>query len=153
MVKAKSILSSFNLTESNKSVVIDKVTERRNKLLKSLNEQRLSATAAIDGKEYFGEKQVLQTNDDGEKVKATVQKRVKQWFYTNDKNEWLLEVRYGNKPLQLAEGKTAIVVGTKEKLIEVIDTVIEAVKAKELDDIITKAVTDRTAKRKQQKVA
>jgi hypothetical protein len=138
-----SILSEFNLTESMKSVVIDKVTERRIKLLDNLEEQKSSAQALLDGKEYFGVKAVWQTSESGEKTKTTAQRRVRKWFYTNDGSSWYLEVRYGNKPLQLAKGKTAIVIATKDKLVETIDKVIEAVKANELDGAIKVAVDEK----------
>jgi len=42
---AKSILSTFNLSESKKQKVIDKPTERCNKLLAKLDEQMLAAQA------------------------------------------------------------------------------------------------------------
>ncbi len=150
---ANSILSSFELTASNKVGFVDKATERRNKLLQSLNEQKRSALAAMEGKQYFGEKRTMWIDEDGEKHYSTSQKRVKQWFYTNDGDEWYMEVRYGNKPLQLAKGKTAIVVGAIDQLAAVIDKVIEAVKAKELDAAIEAVVKDRVAARKGRKVA
>ena len=62
-------------------------------------------------------------------------------------------MRYGNKPLQLAQGKTAIVVGTKDQLVSVIEQVIEAVKAKELDEAIAATVKVRSEARKGRKVA
>ena len=111
-------------------------------------------TAATQaGKEYFGTRDVWKTNDQGEKVKTTEQKRVKKWFYTNDGETWYLEVRYGNKPLQLSQGKTAIVVGTKDKLVAVIEKVIEAVKATELDEAIAATVKIRSEARRGSKAA
>ena len=46
------------------------------------------------------------------------------------------EVRYGNKALELAKGKAAIGVGETKDLLVVIDTVISAVEAGELDDLL-----------------
>ena len=136
----KSILSGFELAESNKAVATDRVAERRIKLLSNLDEQKLAAQAVLGGKEYYGEKTVWQTGDNGEKIKTAAQRRVRQWFYTNDGSTWYLEVRYANKPLHLAKGKTAIVIATKDKLVETIEQVIAAVKAHELDTVITAAV-------------
>ena len=145
----KSILSGFELAESNKAVATDRVAERRIKLLSNLDEQKLAAQAVLGGKEYYGEKTVWQTGDNGEKIKTTAQRSIRQWFYTNDGSTWYLEVRYANKPLQLAKGKTAIVIATKDKLVETIEQVIEAVKAHELDD----AITALAESKKQRKVA
>ena len=133
-------MSGFELAEAKKTVATDSVAERRIKLLSNLDEQKLAAQAVLAGKEYYGEKTVWQTDDSGKKTKATAQRRVRQWFYTNDGSTWYLEVRYANKPLQLAKGKTAIVIATKDKLVETIEQVIAAVKAYELDTAITAAV-------------
>ena len=150
---AKSILSGFELSDTRRSVIPDRAAERRAKLLSGLEQQRAAAEATQEGKEYFGTREVWKTNEQGEKVKTTEQKRFKKWFYTNDGEIWYLEVRYGNKPLQLAQGKTAIVVGTKDKLVSVIEKVMEAVKAKELDEAIAATVKVRSEARRGRKVA
>lgn len=138
MVKqvAKSILSTFNLSESLKRKVLDKPTVRRNKLLAKLDEQILAAQAALNGEEYFGKKTITETDEDGTKTTTTVPKRVNKWFYTNNGTEWLLEIKYGNRVLQLAKDKTAIVVGDLANMVTVIEQVKVAVEAKELDNVI-----------------
>lgn len=136
---AKSILSTFNLSESLKRKVVDKPTVRRNKLLTKLDEQILAAQAALNGEEYFGKKTVTETDEDGNKTSTTVPKRVNKWFYTNDGSEWFLEIKYGNRVLQLAKDKTAIVVGALDNMVTVLEQVKEAVAAKELDQAIEAA--------------
>ena len=136
---SKSILSTFNLAESLKRKVVDKPTVRRNKLLAKLDEQILAAEAAIKGEEYFGKKNVTETDEDGNKTTTTVPKRVNKWFYTNNGTEWFLEIKYGNRVLQLAKDKTAIVVGALDNMVAVIEQVKEAVAAKELDQAIEAA--------------
>ena len=136
---AKSILSTFNLSESLKRKVVDKPTVRRNKLLAKLDEQILAAEAVLKGEEYFGKKNVTETDEDGNKTTTTVPKRVNKWFYTNNGNEWFLEIKYGNRVLQLAKDKTAIVVGALDNMVTVIEQVKEAVAAKELDKAIETA--------------
>ena len=49
----------------------------------------------------------------------------------------VLTVRYGAKPIEFAPGKAAIAVGKKEKLIPTIETLISAVEAGELDELIS----------------
>ena len=56
-----------------------------------------------------------------------------------------MEVRYGNKALELAEGKTAIAIQSKDKIVRTIEKIIEAVIAKELDTAIANAVNKRNA--------
>ena len=135
----KSILSTFNLSESLKRKVVDKPTVRRNKILAKLDEQILAVQAALNGEEYFGKKNVTETDEDGNKTRTTVPKRVNKWFYTNNGTEWFLEIKYGNRVLQLAKDKTAIVVGALENMVTVIEQVKEAVTAKELDNAIEAA--------------
>lgn len=49
---------------------------------------------------------------------------------------WIFEVQYGNKELELAKGKVAIAVGERCRLLEVIDKVIEAANAGEVDALL-----------------
>lgn len=48
----------------------------------------------------------------------------------------MLEIRYGNVPIEFAPGKTAVEVGKTARLIPTLDTVIEAVRAGEVGDIL-----------------
>lgn len=139
----KSILSSFNLSKSQKQRTVDKTTQRRTKLLAKLDEQILVAQAALKDEEYFGVKAVSETDEDGNKTSTTAQKRVRKWFYTNDGDEWYLEVKYGNRILQLAKDKTAIVVGALDNMVAVITQVKEAVLANELDNAIEAALSKK----------
>ena len=58
----------------------------------------------------------------------------------------MLQLRYGNKPLQITAKEGTIEVGTLDKLPETIDTVIEAVKAGELDKQLKAALGERRLK-------
>lgn len=140
---ANTILSSLNLSDSQKQNVSDKITERRNKLLKKLEEQKLVAEAALRDEEYFGKKTVSEIDEDGNKTTIEVPKRVNRWFYTNNGSEWYLEIKYGNRVLQLAMDKAAIVVGSLENMVDVIDKVMNAVSAKELDEAIEVALMSK----------
>ena len=144
MVQAlKKVISEFGLTDSKKVAVVDKVTLRRLKMIANLEEQREAAQAMIEGKEYYGEKMVWKTNEDGERVRVKAQKSVKHWFYTNDGDTWYFELRYGNKPVPLSKGKSTIVAGAKERLVELIDILIQSANDKDLDAVITAAVNTR----------
>ncbi len=144
---SKSILSTLKLTAKPEAKSSDPIVVRRNKLLIRLDEQKAMALAFIDGKPYVGAtKQVTTTNkDSGETVIETVQKRVKAWF-TGSVDNIVLEVRYGNVPMELSPGKTAIEVGKAVKLVPTIETVIEAVKAGEVDELLKSF--DKPAKEK-----
>ena len=67
------------------------------------------------------------------KERKVVLNYIKRWYFDFNGTVYL-EIRYGNRPLELAKGKSAVEVGEKEKLPEIIDTIIAATKAGELDD-------------------
>ena len=50
-------------------------------------------------------------------------------------DRWRLTVRYGAKAIEFEKGgKTAVIVPSKEQLVATLDTLIEGVKAGELDE-------------------
>ncbi len=55
----------------------------------------------------------------------------------------LLEFRYGNKPIVIADNKSTMEVGTMDKLPKVIDMAIAAVSADELDRVLKAALGER----------
>lgn len=134
---SKSILSSLKLTTKPEVVKADPIITRRNKLITRLQEQREMAQYFLQGKPYLGaEKQKVTVNEEtGEATTETVHKRVKAWF-SGSSDAMLLEVRYGNVPIELAAGKSAIEVGKSTRLLATIDTVIEAVNAGEMDVLL-----------------
>jgi len=73
---------------------------------------------------------------DGTKQLVAVPKRVKRWWRMDAQGNCFLVLRYGNRVITLSAGRTAIVVGPKGKLVSVIDTVITAAKAGELDAVL-----------------
>ena len=112
------------------------IQNKRNKLLNKLNEQRDMAECAIDNKIYKSFKDKLVTDPEtGVTSKVQVPKRVRPWFYEVN-GDYYLEVKYGAKVLELQKGKPAILVGKEDKLLSVLDTVIEAVDLGELDDVL-----------------
>jgi hypothetical protein len=50
-----------------------------------------------------------------------------------------MSIKFGAKPIEFEKGKAGIVIPSKDKLPTVIDTLIAAVRAGELDDIFSHA--------------
>lgn len=50
-----------------------------------------------------------------------------------------MSVKFGAKPVEFEKGKAGVVVGPKDKLPAVIDTLIAAIRAGELDDVFSQA--------------
>jgi hypothetical protein len=64
---------------------------------------------------------------------------VRPWWKTDPSGQVVMSVKFGSKPIEFEKGKAGIVVGTKEKLPAVIDSLIAAVRAGELDELFGQA--------------
>ena len=79
------------------------------------------------------------TKVDGERQAVTRQQAVRPWWKTDPSGQVVMSMKFGSKPIEFEKGKAGIVVGTKEKLPAVIDALIAAVRAGELDDLFGQA--------------
>ncbi|WP_116368679.1 DUF6641 family protein [Parahaliea mediterranea] len=135
-MRKTSVLSKLNFAPAIPMGSIDPVQARRYKLIDRLSEQRQIACAHIAGEtcEFYRDRWV---NDDetGGKKKVRVPKRVKSWYLQLD-GKYYLQVRYGNRALELTKGKPMVEIAELNMIPEVIDTISEAVSAGELDDLL-----------------
>jgi hypothetical protein len=117
----------------------------RARLLAHLGEQLELAKAEQTGERVVRTRQIYVTNEAGERVLTEVEKRLRKWFWHNVEGSWFIELRYGGKVLKLDGKQTAVEVGDKSKLAEVIGTLMDAVKAGELDRALLAAKKERAA--------
>ena len=75
--------------------------------------------------------------EDGEKRLAERQKRVKCWWYVDQKGNCFLSINYRSKRLELDKAKSAIAVGGKENLVPKIDAIIAAAEVGKLDAAVS----------------
>jgi hypothetical protein len=75
----------------------------------------------------------------GERQATTKQQAVRPWWKTDASGQLVMSIKFGAKPVEFEKGKAGIVVGSKEKLPAVIDTLIASVRAGELDDLFSQA--------------
>jgi hypothetical protein len=61
------------------------------------------------------------------------------WWKADASGQVVMSVKFGARPIEFEKGKAGIVVGSKEKLPALIDTLIAAVRAGEPDDIFSQA--------------
>jgi hypothetical protein len=130
-----SILTALAIVPLPRTTVADPAIQRRAKFIKQL-EQQLEL-AREQGFEATKRKWVV--NADGTKQLVTVPKRVKRWWRMDAKGNCFFVLRYGNRIITLTAGRTAIAVGSKNKLVQVIDAVITATKAGEMDAVLAAA--------------
>tara|TARA_R110002167_G_scaffold192345_2_gene394834 strand:+ start:13966 stop:14388 length:423 start_codon:yes stop_codon:yes gene_type:complete len=139
-----SILKSLTLTPA-----LDKDTgnPKRQKLLKRLDVQLLMAKAYVNNEIYTPTKEKFQVDKEtGLKTKISVQKNIAKWWKKID-NIYYLQVRYSNKPLELAPKLFNIEINDKAQLVTTLEKLISAVANGELDPLLEK-ITSHLSKKK-----
>ena len=86
-------------------------------------------------------------NDSGEKAMVDKKQRVLPWWSAQPSGSCVFFVRAGWKPIEFEKGKAAIAVPSIDKLPSVIETVIAAVRAGELDEQLAHASAQATPKK------
>jgi hypothetical protein len=110
----------------------DPVINRRNKLIVRLQQQ----IALAQDPNFSLTRQKWIADETGVKQLRSLPKKVRPWWRTDATGAVVLTVRYGAKPIEFEKGKAAIAVGKVEKLKPVLETVIAAVQAGELDGVL-----------------
>jgi len=131
-------LSKFKLVAAAQKQVQSKTEQRRAKLIEKLEDQLAMAEALIKGENFRKYKQVWGHNELGDRIRQDREKRVRAWYWMSAAGCYF-SVFYGSRVIKLEGDNTAITVGARDKLPEVIRAVIEAVKAGELDKSIEEA--------------
>jgi hypothetical protein len=132
------VLKSLSFTALPKAAN-DPIQLRRVKFVAKLEEQKLLL------KEPNHVRTVQRwTKVDGERQATTKQQAVRPWWKTDAAGQVVMSVKFGAKPIEFEKGKAGIVVPSKDKLPAVIDTLISAVRAGELDDLFSQAAKTGT---------
>jgi hypothetical protein len=112
----------------------DPVQQRRAKFIAKLEEQKL----LLKDPNHIRTVQRW-VKVDGERQAATKQQAVRPWWKTDPAGQVVMSIKFGAKPIEFEKGKAGIVVPAKDKLPAVIDTLISAVRAGELDELFNQA--------------
>ena len=135
-----SAITGLKLVSAKRPQEAAPIVQRRNKLSNQLWEQIQLATNIADGKTYAPTRsRTLVDKHTGERKTLELPKRIKQWWFVADSGRVCLQLRYGNRVLEIAKGKNSIEVGSSEQLLAVLQTVKLAVEAGELDPQIEAA--------------
>jgi hypothetical protein len=125
-------LKALNIVALPKLSNSDPAMKRRVKLLTQLEQQLELAK----NPSFVVVTQKWRKGEDGGKRLVEKQKRVKKWWVVDMMGNCFFTVRYGSKLLELDKGKSAINVGDKDNLVAVIEAVMEAIRAGELDALL-----------------
>jgi len=140
-----SILKSLKLTAASPVSVGAPEHGFRTKLLRYLEEQRTLAEAEIAGTIFTATKKVTRTNMEGEKIRVDAPRTVRKGWFADDSGKMFFQLRYGSKPLEFAKGMNAVAVESLAEMPGIIASIIEAIKAGELDPQLTSAIAERKA--------
>lgn len=121
----------------------DPVQRSREKMIAALAEQQQMAEAKIAGQAFTPTHIVRRKNAEGVRVEVEAPKRVRQGWFMDAAGKVFFALRYAGKTIEFAKDKNAIEAGELSALPKVIDTLVEAVRAGELDAQLTAAAVER----------
>src|SRR3981189_2827580 len=112
----------------------DPVANRRAKLVSRLEEQR----QLLQDPSYV---RVIQrwTGKGDERRQVEKKQQVRPWGRADCRGKVGMCLYYGTKPMEFEKGKQAIAVPSRDKLPAIIDALIAAAKAGELDELVARA--------------
>ena len=127
-------LTALKLVQAKREKGMSQQHARRQKLSAKLAEQIQMAKAHQSGTE-FSSVRVRTVRDEatGESRRIEVPKRLKPWWWTDDKGKLCITVRYGARTLEIVEGKNAIETDNIADVIASLQVIRSAVDAGELD--------------------
>jgi hypothetical protein len=79
------------------------------------------------------------TKVNGERQAPTKQQAVRPWWNTDPAGKVVMSIKFGARPIEFEKGNAGIVVPSKDKLPAVLDNLITAVRAGELDELFSQA--------------
>ena len=129
-----SALTALKLVTAKRPQSASPLVQRRNKLSNQLWEQIELARASAEGK-TFAPVRLRNVKDKltGERKTIEAAKRIKQWWFVADNGKVCLQVKFGNRVLELAKGKNSIEIANGEELLSVLEIVKKSVESGELD--------------------
>jgi len=126
------LLNSHKLTLYKRTNRNNSFLKRRRKLIAKIDEQILLATAP----NYKPKKTKWVRNEDGTERKLEIPKRIRRWWCEQQGGTILLTIRYGNKVVELEQGKNAIELPSKAELEPTLQSIKTAVDDGEFDALL-----------------
>ena len=125
-------LTLYKRTNQNNSFL-----KRRRKLIAKIEEQILIVTDS----NYKPTKIKWVHNEDGTERKLELPKRIRRWWTEQQGGTILLTIRYGNKVIELEQGKNAIELSSKAELEPTLQSIKQAVDNGEFDKLLEEQIS------------
>ncbi len=143
------MLETLNFTDKTRDAGTSPEGRLRRKLLAAIDLQICAAETEANGEEFVRQAMRWITDKDtGEKVRQEVPIRMRRWWWNDDTGKVMLEVRYGNKPLELQPGKPTIEVGEQDNLLPVLSVLRQGIVDGELDKLLMEAKKTRVRQKR-----
>ena len=127
-------LSALKLVQAKREKGMSPQHARRQKLSTKLAEQIQLAKAQQSGTEFSPVRlRTVKDEATGMNRKVEVPKKLKPWWWTDDKGKLCITVRYGARTLEIVEGKNAIETDSIADVITSLQVIRSAVDSGELD--------------------
>jgi hypothetical protein len=126
------MIKLLKLVPNKKSNPNNSFLKRRRKLIAKIDEQLLLANDS----NYKPTKIKWVRNEDGTERKFEIPKRIRRWWCEQQGGTILLTIRYGNKVIEIEEGKNAIELSSKAELEPTLQSIKKAVDNGELDTLL-----------------
>ena len=126
------LLNSHKLTLYKQTNRNNSFIKRRRKLIAKIDEQILIVTDS----NYKPTKIKSVQNEDGTERKLEIPKRLRRWWCEQQGGTILLTIRYGNKAIEIEEGKNAIELSSKSELEPTLQSIKKAVDDGEFDTLL-----------------
>ena len=127
-----STLNTLKLVAAKPQRENNPVIQRRQKLLAKLDEQIALAAAKAAGTVYTAMRSKRVKDANGNVSVVQQPKRLKAWFWAVDGGKVCVAVKYGNKVVELAKGRTAVET-TAAELTATLAVLRKAVESGEID--------------------
>jgi hypothetical protein len=142
-----SVLTGLKWIAPKRAVSTTPIEYRREKLRRRLKEQIQLAQAQLEGRPVHTMRRRLITDRvSGEQLESEHRVRQRCWWFMSENGKIALEIKYGSKPLEFQKGKTAIELDAVSALVPMLELMIVALDAGELDLLIQTA-SDQLKKR------
>lgn len=129
-----SALNGLKLVAAVKINAMSPVQFRRNKLVAKITDQIKLAQAMREGREYVATRvRTIKDRVSGETQTVEQSRKVRPWWFRAESGKTCVQLKYGTKVLDFAQGKNAIEVGSEADLVSALKTLKKATVAGELD--------------------
>ena len=137
-------LAKLTFKTVDRSTKRDPIIARRDKLVAGLKEQKLVHTAALNKQDHRVERHKWIKDEFGEAQLIKTHRRVRPWFFEQD-GGWYVQCRYGARVITADGTNNAVFVKSLADVLGVLDALLNAAAAGELDRAITQVAERKPA--------